>query len=313
MIGPATRDSRRKGSMLWAVAPLLIVCAGISSTAEAATASTSFSELCKASGVTKCVGFDSSSEISPYVTSGNGAAPALDTSVKASGGGSMKMTYVSGGTQATGLWKGDIGGPFAPGTHFYFAFKQRFSSSVLSAGGQSNGWKQFILYTAPNDPSCNQTQIVTEKHNQGFPIAYSKCGALPFREDMSDGDKRFQFGPGLDCRYRSTSGCWDYVADKWITFYYDVDFRPYGSASRVKAWVAVDGGKFQQWMDFAPSFGMEGSGRFETIQLTMYTTGGANGSGNAWYDDFIVSRQPIYDVNATEEVRPSTPTGVAVQ
>jgi hypothetical protein len=320
----AQPENRMTGSIFcWQRARLALQILG--STFALALASNSlhaatFDELCKQSGVTKCVGFNTSSEISPYVTAGNGAVPTLDTGTKASGAGSMKMTYVSGGTQATGMWKSDIGGPMKPGTHFYFTFKSRLDSNILSAGGTSNGWKQFILYTAPNDPSCNQTQIVMEKHIQGFPIAYSKCGALPFRDELSSGDIQFQFGDFSNCTYRSTSGCWKYVANKWVTYYFDVDFKAYGTASRVKAWLSVEGGEWQQWMDFDPTFGQEGSSQFETIQLTMYTTGGANGSGNAWYDDFIVSKQPIFDLASSPgtsppvtDVKPSPPTSVRVQ
>src|SRR5690606_16360001 len=119
-------------------------------------------------------------------------------------------------------------------------------------------------------------EITTQNtYHRGFPQMYSECGAYQFREALTGGDYRYQMGEGLDCRYNNMGGCADYVADKWITFYYEVEIGTWGSASsKLRAYMQLDG-KWQQWMDMPRlTLQSDGAAGFQTIQLTMYTTDG---------------------------------------
>lgn len=284
-----------------------------------------FDAACSQSGVLKCIGFDSASELDPYLTAADDDQihGFLDTSVSASGGGSLRFEIPPfSSSDSSGAWRDDLGGSFGEGDRFYVAFKQRFSQAMVDTDFDGAGWKQMIIHR--NGPSCASVQLVTQNqfHN-GFPTMYTDCGAYNFYIEQPDGDFHLQQGDYV-CRYRSpnTTDCSYYRADNWMTFYYEVEVGNWDTPnSVVRAFVAYEGEPLMQFVDMRDvsfEYDSSPSDTFDIIQLTPYHTD-KNASLNhpvahTWYDDLIISTQPIYDVDAIPTaVRPMPPTGLAAQ
>ncbi|MDP2325173.1 MAG: hypothetical protein Q8N51_14245, partial [Gammaproteobacteria bacterium] len=151
---------------------------------------------------------------------------------------------------------------------------------------------------------------------QGHPTMYASCGSLNLHVPLPDGDIRLQQGD-VDCRYRSDrSGCMNYRADEWITFYFEIRFAAFGSAStHIKAWMGYEGQPLKQIVDF-PNFSLDydssPSERLNRIQITPYHTGKdasqSHPSAYTWYDELIVSTQPIPAPTGTVVVSPPAAT-----
>jgi len=264
-----------------------------------------FQARCAGAGVLQCVGFDSSADFSSSLAfpSGDGQVrPVLDPNVKASGNGAMRFDIPSNsGANSSGYWLGSLGKDFGPGDTLYFQFRQRFSQSMLSTNFEPGaGWKQFILHPA-GMPSCTTLQFVMlNQWLQGFPTMYASCGSLNLHKELSDGDIRLQQGD-VDCRYRGRAGCMKYRPDEWITFYFEMKLGAFGSPStHIKAWMGYEGESLKQIVDF-PDFRLDydssSSERLQRIQITPYHTGKdasqSHPTAQTWYDELIVSTQPI--------------------
>jgi hypothetical protein len=168
-----------------------------------------FATRCAAAGVVLCVPFDSATEIScqsPTVPGGstfqycnhgidqqyvlNGTPPpTIDTTTKASGNGSLKMTipslsgaagsgsYFTNFDQTSALTK-----RYGAGQSFYIQWRQRFSPEFLNTlylkngGGNAGGWKTTIITTGDVPGAC--PGVVEGDHCTTYagPIAgYSSC------------------------------------------------------------------------------------------------------------------------------------------
>ena len=116
-----------------------------------------FQTRCSASGVLVCKGFDSASDFVPAIWPNPGLYPAgdgafrgtLDSTVKASGGGSLRFEIPGGtGANSAGQWRQAFGQAFGPGQTFYVQFRQRFSPEMFTADFGGGGWKQVIFHDA---------------------------------------------------------------------------------------------------------------------------------------------------------------------
>jgi len=158
----------------------------------------------------RCFGFDSEAEIAPFIqpaTSGL-TKPTLDTSLKASGGGSLKMTIPSlspantSGYFAMNFTPGSLNqfytggdpdkGPgyysvqFGQGEEFYVQWRQRFTpeyinTSYAAIGGGVTGYKQIIVGEGDREgfkaTSCTQIDLVVNNGGyRHFPLMYHSCG-----------------------------------------------------------------------------------------------------------------------------------------
>ncbi len=304
--------------------------------AEAASpADSDFQARCGASGVTLCVGFDDASTAVPNATlfkAGDGRfLGSIDTSVKASGGGSLRFEIPSNsGQNSSGYWLGDLGASFGQNSHFYVQWRQRLSRTLLETrfdGG--SGWKQIILHR--DGPSCANVQVVILNGSQrGVPTGYSHCGDpdYAFRYTLANGDTQLQQGD-FNCLRRSLrpEDCAEYRADEWLTFYLDVEVGAFGQPnSRVQAYIAYEGAPLQKFIDmqnYTFAFDRSASDTFRKIQLTPYHTGKnsaqAHPTAFIWYDEVIVSRQPIAAPSSTsapplaDDVPPAPPQNVEFQ
>jgi fibronectin type 3 domain-containing protein len=310
-----------------------------------ADADSDFQVRCNFSGVVACNGFDSASDIPYYSGSPGGLAPAsdgvyrgtLDTTNKSSGASSLLFTVPgnTGGADAAGNFVELFGQKFSQNSTFYIQWQQRFDPNYLNndyktSSGTGTSWKQTIVWDV-NIPSCTATQWVADNYN-GIGIAkmYSECGNRSMYTNPSTGlwtgttPQLIQQGAsstdGYNCPYGNFTagngngvGCFYYPANKWVTFYVRTQIGIFGqSNSSVQAWIAVDGQSYKQYIN-VPNFTFnadQGTNSGMTgIMLTPYMTGRDNRgypTAYTWYDELIVSTQPIAAPNATPDTDPPT-------
>jgi hypothetical protein len=296
---------------------------GISISAGAADAD--FARRCQTPGVLKCVGFDSSSEITPsLLPAWDGVfRGTLDTTIKASGAGSLRFTIPPfSQANSSGAWAASLGDNFGPGEAFYVQFRQRFSPEMLTTFFEpGTGWKQAIFHMASK--TCASIELTTQNTwLYGFPQMYTDCGGRAFAVTLSNGTILLQQGD-YNCRYGATNSndCSYYKSNQWMTFYYEVKLGNWGqSNSSIKAWVAYEGGSLKQFINmvnYRLDYNSSPSDVYNYITLLTYHTS-KSGSQNhptayTWYDELIVSTQPIpAPGSATDTVPPAPPTSLRV-
>ncbi len=304
------------------------------------TALQDFQNRCAQAGVLVCDGFDSAAAVPQRtcadVNSGmykncfdsSSIYMTIDSSTYRSGGGSMLATIPgNAGSDPTGYYRrlfqpSSSAGPstatvFGQNSDFYFQFAQRMDGPFLTNQWPQNGggftyFKQFI---ASNDTaSCAQEDlVVVNDQNEGYPLAYSACGANPFQRNVNgvlynEFTQKLETGTGsggYDCPYRSVQpnqNCFDYPVDVWVTYYFHVHIGTWGNPnSLVEGWVSTPTNlNYTQWlymnnMTYNSDPGVPG---FDMIALLAYWTGrnsaiSAGPTSHTWYDELIVSSQPI--------------------
>src|SRR5271155_548481 len=174
-------------------------------------ANADFQARCSAAGVIRCVSFDTAASVSgnaapglPLITGGLTTPPA-DTTVFASGGGSLHFAVPAGATSPNPSGSFDIdfsddfsqqidslinGDPLSLTTacggspcknEIWIQWRQRFDSGMLQKFANSNGWKQVILGEGDTAStlsySCSDLETVVENSNQfEIPRMYHSCG-----------------------------------------------------------------------------------------------------------------------------------------
>ena len=220
--------------------------------------SQNFATRCAQPGVLKCVGFDSGAEIAGTYGDNSGtlpgvANPAIDTTVMASGAGSLRMTIPSQSPANTSgayftNFSGNLATQFGANSTFYVQWRQRFSPEFLNTHyNNGNGWKQIILGTGdkpgcsasnavspPCYSSCSDLETVVQATNQrGMPLMYNSCSGSsshrafddfvePFGSDVKLQNAR----PSPYCLYSQSGAnqfppngnCFGYFPDEWMTF-----------------------------------------------------------------------------------------------
>jgi hypothetical protein len=304
------------------------------------SADSDFLARCSAPGVIRCNGFNSSADLATGVIgkAGDGQIHlGIDSSVKASGAGSLRFDILSNtGANMAGYFLTDIGAnkqTFGSNKKFYLQFRQRFTQTYLDTDYGGNGWKQFILYkgTGVGGSSCTDMQLVqVSRYYGGYMHMYRSCGQPNLSIPLGNGDYLMQGNLQNTlpyyCTYRNVSNgdlskCALFKANQWMTFYYEIsvgqltldsDGSGYHAPMSVKAWVAYEGEGYRQYID-RPDFDVTATyatDAFGRIQITPYDTNKPSTLSHAntatWYDDLIVSTQPIAAPGATSIV--STPT-----
>lgn len=249
--------------------------------------------------------------------------PTQDTSVAASGTGSLRfdIPVPSGTPNPDGYWRqltqaSLSAGPstaqlFGQNSTLYLQFRQRMTSAyITNTWGGGTNWKQVII--GVDNSSCGAQEITTVNiNNEGFPETYSDCGAEAFIESLGNGDYLLEQGDtsttGYNCHYQTPlvapSKCFLYQPNVWMTFTYKIQIGTWGAAnSTIQAWATVAGQAYagHEWANMPNQVLNQDGGSvangFNTIYLVPYWTGGYNGaSGPAttWYDELIISAQPI--------------------
>jgi hypothetical protein len=255
------------------------------------------------------------------------------TGPRVSGTGSLRLEHRSGenNPNMTGRYSRDTadGGPllpnFAPGQVFYVQFRYRIDqnwyNNIPIWAGQ--GHKLILLHQ--NNISCGQIELSLQHYSSWYSTRilrmYTGCGTPnlftnltnptsqtnpPFliqqRWDI-DGGAPYQKVPGFEIQYAagSATGAFAPQANTWYTFDFRVQLPSSWGANncRVEAWVTEAGQtqrqKFIAWIGAMYSNG-EPTNFMNNLTLTGYLSNGANNAGttgSCWYDEVIVSTQPI--------------------
>lgn len=305
-------------------------------TFTASTSSGDFQTRCTATGVLVCMGWDSASDVVPAVWPNSGIYPGdggifhggFDTNIKASGAGSLRLDVLSNGSSnAAGDWRQKFGQEFGENSTFYIQFRQRFSLEMINIdwyGLMGTSWKQNIIYNM-GAPSCVDFSLVTAQHyNSGLPIMYTECGNRGLWTNSGIPPYLLQQGD-FNCPYggeSSTTNCFHYVANEWLTFYYRVSIGTWNTAnSTIEAWVGRDGQPLKKFVSM-PNFRIANSGTaipYNAISLNAYMTAKdtsvAHPTASTWFDELIVSTQPIAAPGgiASSNPPPAPPTNLQVR
>ena len=284
----------------WTKVRMLLVCAAVTALSEVPpTDALPFAVRCASPGVVRCFGFDTQAETEPYIEAGF-TTPVVDTTVLASGTGSLKMIVPSlspantSGSFSMNFTPGSLNYStkdpypiqFGPGQEFYVQWRQRFSpeflTTVYTGGG---GWKQVLIgegdRTGVPAYSCTDIHVVVNRYyNENLPIAYHSCGA-------KDGQYEPLFVPvGTDWKLQNArpspfclrsnsasprSTCARYFPNEWMTFQMHIKVgTPYSNNgvyrhdSTVQLWVAREGQPSVLIVDMS-----QGSPRCQAIQVSI--------------------------------------------
>jgi hypothetical protein len=273
--------------------------------AEATASDADFQKRCQSPGVVKCAGFDTPHEVAAYLyNDSQGQLRALvDTDVKASGKGSLRFEIPThSGQNSSGGWTSGLGAGFGQGQTFYVQYRQRFSPEFLKIKFQdAEGWKQSIFHNGKS--TCAAIEITTvNSYHRGYPQMYTNCGGRSFDVDLHNYDFLYETGD-YNCHRQNPNGhdCAFYKANQWMTFYYEIKIGTWGKPdSGIKAWVGYEGEPLKQFVNgvnYQLDFNAGPSDVFNAVTFTPYNTGKSplqdHPTAYTWYDELIVSRQPI--------------------
>lgn len=319
----------------------------------ATTPDQDFAARCAAPGVLVCQGFDEAQTFVYTPGQKQGLYPMYstgqirgfqDTAIKASGASSLRFD-IEGLTSAdnSGSFQWNFGKTFSQNSTFYVQYQARFDDTFVNTNWNTlvhSDPKLSILYDA-NGLSCANIELTTvEWYSADIPDMYSQCGARSLETSptnitswvpVSQKPKLLQQGSsltsGYNCLYGqyvtgtgNGTGCFKYIANTWITFYYKVSVGTWGQPnSSIQAFVSINGGPYLQFVNVSDYILIPDgstSGGFSRIMLTLYMTG-KNATVNhptahAWFDELIVSTDPIASPGAAT-VRPDPPTNLQVQ
>ncbi len=288
---------------------------------------------CAQPGVVVCQGFDDPGGI-PHnngagATSNSGADagtgstfPTQDTSITASGAGSMRfdLPTPTGSANPDGDWKqytnrllsatanSSTTTLFGQNSTFYVQFRQRMSPAYITNTWGGTFWKQTIF--ANNICSyCSQEITTVNGNNRGFFEMYAQAATDPLQIDLGNGDFLLEQGDtsttGYNCHYQNPTQatCFYYQPNVFMTFYYKVHIGTFGQPnSSIQAWALLPGQGYSgheviniQNHTLNADGGNVPPG-WNTIYLLPYLTGGytgASGPATTWYDELLISSTPI--------------------
>lgn len=219
--------------------------------------------------------------------------PIIDTSVKASGSGSMKFTIMpNSGSDDSGTYftnfSNNLATQFGSGQEFYIQWRQRFTPEYINtayAGGA--GFKNAIITegdrTGVTVSSCKDIGIIMQDVDYlKFPQLYHSCGSKltssttvsyePLQEQISNPidwylQNGIRGGAGVGCLFSSPAAppCAGYKPNQWMTFQVHVKIGTWYTNnlvfkhdSTVQMWVAEEGKPSVLALDFSPQPGAAG-------------------------------------------------------
>jgi hypothetical protein len=141
---------------------------------------------------------------------------------------------------------------------------------------------------------------------------YKDCGAngfytstdlKTFRSTASGPPYWYQQG-AYACQYPATGVCLSLPSNTWITYYFKVHNGTWESSnSTIEGWFATEGKPYVKWLNVSSGFSIGCNGAspctsevFNNLTLTPYMTSlsvSASQPAYVWYDELIVSTQPI--------------------
>lgn len=324
-----TRESAMIASLL--LIAVATTAAVTSFSARAATPENDFAARCAAPGVVLCEGLDTDSDLlsrGVLVEAGDGTRQGfIDAGTKTSGGGSLRFTLRKGIREDNigGAWATSLGKTFRVGETIYVQWRQRVSPEFIT--NSTNYWQSSVKSALLHGPSslCQGAEYATTL-TDNLPQMYTNCGdgfdTFASNNKLCNGtcggsDLLIQQGSsltpspngdGYNCHYDDPvagtgdgTGCFYHPADKWVTYYEKIKIGTFGgSTSTVDAWVSMNGGPYKEFQRASGiHFNNNYDDHFTGIRLETYMTElpkrgkAAPVDAYVWYDELIVSTQPI--------------------
>ena len=251
----------------------------------------------------------------------------MDTAVTASGAGSLRYE-IDGMTSANsaGFWRQMFGQDFGENSTFYVQYRFRISDTMLQDFGDTSGntgWKFSIFHNG--GVTCGSAEITateTSSNVFGLPGMYGDCGAMGFGTwPAPPNQQTIGYNPpyykqqgdtattGYNCQYgtnyATNPACFIFRPFVWYTFYYKVhigDLTTNGSNGTckgcfVQSWVGAQGQPLKEWINAAGVNFDDTMPPYNSVDLLNYMTGKDPSLNHptafTWYDELIVSSQPI--------------------
>lgn len=300
-----------------------------------------FAARCSAPGVVSCFGFDNTTtdvvrNVNLYPDGLGTFRAGVDTVTKASGGGSLRFDMPPpphAGANIGGSWvpQGGWGANFSENSTFFIQYRLKLSPELLQNIYDNATWKTTIFHYTGK--TCASIELTTSNY-YGTPLAQmnTDCGARAMHTTL-DGTQYTSQTPllmqqtdDLQCAYGAdyAQNCVNFVANKWMTLYYRVQIGQWGQAnSSIDAWIAYEGeGTLHQFVRMR-NFRLDCNGvscdsspdkdaGYNSVTITPYMTAVSGNVGPSstvymWFDEFIVSTEPIA---LPDVVQPNAPGGV---
>jgi chitodextrinase len=217
---------------------------------------------------------------------------------------------------------------FGQNSDFYVQYAFRADAAWTTVGWETDGSypKLFIAHSS-SVGSCSQLSLVAVNfRTYNVPQMYTNCSGnvldtcsdgTTFTSGCSASDIYSQQGwvvsepfTGYQCAYGNGvpqhwigPNCLNLAANTWYTMYFHVHVGTWGAAnSVVEAWIAPYGQQLKKWINTSEVvITSDGSAGYNEIDLTQYMTShstseggsGVNPTVNVWFDELIISSQPI--------------------
>ena len=283
--------------------------------ASALSADSDFAARCAAPGVLRCVDFDTAAWLARAhpldqecwgcdfgVMSNNflSNVPTIDTTVKASGAGSMKFTIPVGATSSSaGSWFTHFGpnktGQITTGQRIFVQFRLRWSPELLvPSNWPGSGGAKVMDISLGDLPSCNQSapdpvNCPTSCPNQGFefvlqnnqqrgvPTVYANCSGTANFTWMAGGSGLNPEPQNMvHCAYPNFASppCRPFRANEWMTFKIMLAIGQWNAwANPVKVWFGREGQPLELIIDC------------ESSQSNKCTADFAQGANGWWFQN----------------------------
>jgi hypothetical protein len=303
------------------------VAVNVTASNATSTAMQDFQTRCAQPGVIVCEGFDSAST---FVQTGGNLRPSTSNgtfmtqdSTTARSGTSMKCVVpAQTGPDACGSFYQHFGQTFGQNSTFYVQFSQKIDANVLNqhpmdTSGSQTFFKQDIMASAEGGTCASKELTTVNLFDKGYPYMYSQCGAdgletpIPGTFDIlkEQGDQSIALGDpvdsGYNCHYQTQNNgpnsCATYPPGVWVTYYYKIQIGTWATpSSNIYAYRALPGEGYKEFVKQVNHIllNTEAGTGYNIIDLLNYYTR-RNGSvaygqtGATWYDELIVSTQPI--------------------
>jgi hypothetical protein len=246
-----------------------------------------------------------------------------DTSNSFSGASSARWDiYGKTGENAEANWLQNFPRTFGADSTFYVQYAFRadpnwvaFDWTNTGEPGKNTAPKLSIFHN--HAATCAAEEITVHDHNAwATPTAYSDCGADQFTTTLdgktytSKGDFLLQQGftepapfTGEKCQWAMDTPkgkCFKIAPNTWYTLYFKVHVGTWGQAnSSLEAWFAPQGEGMKKFISVL-SYTLRqdrGADGFDALTLTQFMTGKRasvdHPTAHVWYDELIVSAQPI--------------------
>ena len=317
----------------------------------AATAEEDFAFRCAADGVLVCNGFDNTSNdivagVNLWPDGDGNMRAGLDTSLKASGNGSLRFNVPPpphAGQNIAGRWSPETsqgaptfafgGNKFSLGSTFHLQYRTRMDQNFIDNSTTRSWvrtWKNIILHEGTASCAALELSTITKSPDNLVWAIYDACGrgigtgVTDLDWQVWNGGERYQ-NSDFDCRYNAgyaEPDCFLYTANEWMTFYWRVKVSSgWGVADgKIEVWVSTESSpsyrkllEVNQW----PAKG-NGAAGYDNLTMTPYmtslprTNGLAGITSQLWYDELIISTQPI-NAPGARAIPPLQPTNLTIQ